>query len=724
MRQARKAILYFPSVLLLGLALLAAGRGRAAVREDLVNHSWNLTSGGTEYQLSRGSEGVSLEYFGPEGKLPAKSPGPKDLATDQYDISGQAEGEDILPALLTLVSAHETSPSAGVSELRLLFQHRRLPLRIEMSYFTWGDSGVITRRLVLKNLGNATMHIERMPSLTWNLPAGKYELTHLGGGWGQERQVETEALGFGERAFVATVGRSTNGYSPWFCLKNKSSNLYYMAELAYSGNWQMHFSQTPLTGDRAFWQNQLRVQLGMRFDFGGALALQPGEAFQLPEVAFTTSAVSLDEAANKLHRYQREFVIAHTPANHPLLVQFNSWYPFSGTMTVSEIKRCANLAAKLGAEVFVLDSGWYSSRDWESELGDYVPDAREFPNGLEELASHVRTLGMKFGIWVEIENVGVKSRVFAEHPDWCLQYNGAPIARGARRQLDFTKPEVRQWARSVIDRLVKNYGIEWLKIDYNIDIGEKFDPASTTERPGDVLYRNVTNYYAWLDEVRAAHPGLVIENCASGGLRFDLGIMAHAHTSWLSDEIRPKPSVQLAYGCTLEFTPGICNHWMVGDNEHGEVSKSDEPGWWDFLFRVPMNGQFGISSRVFDWSPELLQHAQDNVALYKRVRNTLENADAYHLTPPPEHDDPKGWMAIQYVGPKSLRSIVMAYRLGQSASNQKFQLHGLDADTAYEVKSAQKLLGKWTGRELVETGLSVRLDAPWRAIVIELDAVK
>ena len=112
----------------------------------------------------------------------------------------------------------------------------------------------------------------------------------------------------------------------------------------------------------------------------------------------------------------------------------------------------------------------------------------------------------------------------------------------------------------------------------------------------------------------------MVENCSSGGLRFDLGILAHTHTTWLSDCTLPKPSVQLAYGSTLEFTPQVCNHWMVGDDEGGHVLPASSPGWWQFMFRVPMNGQYGISSRVFDWSEPLLQCAAENVALYKRLR--------------------------------------------------------------------------------------------------------
>jgi alpha-galactosidase len=183
----------------------------------------------------------------------------------------------------------------------------------------------------------------------------------------------------------------------------------------------------------------------------------------------------------------------------------------------------------------------------------------------------------------------------------------------------------------------------------------------------------------------------------------------------------PVPSVQLGYGCTMEFAPQACNHWMVGDQDNGRVDLSKPPGWWDFLFRVPMNGQFGISSRVFDWSPELTKLAATNVAIYKRIRRTIAAADVYHLTPPPAHEQPSGWMAIQYAAPDRLRSVLMAYRLGASEAQQVSKLRGLDPERTYTVAEDGRVRGTFTGKSLAE-GLPLTLDEPWRALVIEIDA--
>ena len=694
---------------------------RATIRSDAHN-GWILETGGVEYRLTQVEGKVYLAYFGPSGRPDWNaSVGKHDSAAppgQQYDIVGLAEGESLTPEDLKLVSHQEIHPSSDVDGLQLTYRHQRLPLEIAVQYLAWGDTGVFTRQITILNKGAKPLAIESLPSLAFELPAGQYDLTYLWGGWGRERQLATEDLSAGERSFVDMRGRSTYGYSPWFCLHSKNLETRFLAQLAYSGNWEMNFARLP--EGRPLQEENLQVSLGMRPDFGGPLGLSPGESFALPSVAFTATGGDLDDGANQLHRYQRRYVVPRTKTNDPLLVQFNSWYPFGDKLQVDDLKRCADVAARLGAEVFVMDAGWFSGKNWEHELGDWTENPQEFPHGIQELAQYVRSKGMKFGIWVEIENLGVDSAMFRAHPDWCLAYNGSPVLEGNRYHLNFAKPAARQWARSVVDRLVKDYGIEWLKIDYNIDIGERFDPPQLAERRGHVLHDHLMSYYQWLDELRAAYPQLVIENCSSGGTRFDLGIIGHTHTTWLSDVVNPLPSVQLGYGCTVEFIPEICNHWMVGDQDNGEVALSNPPGYWDFMFRVPMNGQFGISSRIATWNDDLLRTATANVTLYKRLRQVIKGADVYHLTAQPTHDDPRDWSAVQYVAPDRKNSILFAYRLENGAATRVFKFRGLDPLRTYAVSVDGEAAADVSGANLSLAGLPVRLDSEWRAAVIEL----
>src|SRR5271157_719715 len=706
------------------VALTAIVQLRAGVDYDASSRRWTLKSGSVEYRLRQQDGVVLLEYFGPSGQ-PSWGETPKGPFTAGYqprhnhDISGLVEGQQLDPDDLELISQATKRPRPGVEELEMVFKHRRLPLEITVLYDTWGDTGVFTRQLVLRNQGEGPLRVEALPSLSWRLPEGNYELTYLWGGWGDERQIATEKLGADRRSLVSTLGRSSREYSPWFGLYNEDRSVRYVAQMAYSGNWEMHFER-PKPSKARLVDEELDASLGIRFDFGGSLALPAHGSFTAPAVAFTASAGDLDDAANQLHRYQRQFVIPHIPENDPLLVQFNTTWPFQRGMTADLLKPYADVAADLGAEIFVLDGGWTPN---DTMTGDWVADPKEFPHGVEELANLVRSKGMKFGIWIEIESLGFDSQTFKAHPEWCLTYNGQPIRESDRYNLNFSKPEVQQWARAVVDRLVHDYKIDWLKNDYNLYLGERFDPAGIEQRRGDVLDRHVRGLYSWFDYIRATYPNLIIENCASGGGRFDLGIMARSHTSWLSDMTDPKASLQLGYGCTLEFMPEVCNHWVTGDAGGAMVTPTNPPGWWDFMMRVPMNGQYGISSKIVDWSPEVKRRAAENVALYKRIRRNFMGADVYHLTLPPPHDNPTGWCGMQYVSADRKHSLLMAYRLEESNWVYAFKLRGLDLAARYQLTVDETKKGVFSGRDLSDAGFPVELGEPWRAVVVELEAL-
>lgn len=695
-----------------------------AVRSQAIDHdsaaqSWTISSGEVAYRLVN-REGLLVDYFGPASGLPAPPVGTGPPPAP--DLTGIAEGQSLDAKEWTIERSHALRQGHGLAEQIFVLRHRKLPLTLEARYAGHGRTGVITRQLRLTNNGPRPLHVEALPQLSLELPAGNYTTRNLWGGWGQERQLTIAPLGVGARTFLQRQGRSSDSYVPWLSLRNETSGTEYVAELAWSGNWQMQVEQKPGSGNDELRQRPVSLTLGMRHDFGGALRVDPGQSFTFPRIALTASDASFDHATNQMHRYQREFVVPRAAANNPPLVQYNSWYALGSDINSENTRVSADWAAKLGAEVYVLDSGWYTSGDWAKQLGDYQVDPRKFPRGLEELAAHVRRRGMQFGLWVEIENAGILSALFKTHSDWCLPYNGAPAASWDRCQLDFGKAEVRQWARRTIDRLMQRYDLDWIKIDYNIPVGERFDPAGFG-RSGRRLYDHIQGYYSWLDELRTAHPDLIIENCSSGGLRFDTGIMAHAHTSWISDAVDPASSLQLRYGCTVQFAPELCNHWVVGDTDKGEIRSNSPPGWWDFIFRVAMNGQFGISGRIWDWSDAVRAHAAENVRLYKRIRGTIAGADVYHLTPPPDRNRPKDWMALQYVAPGQGRSVLLAYRLPGGSPERIFRLQGLNDDSVYTVLRDGTPAGRVTGTELSTGGLKVRHDEEWRAAVIELKAV-
>ncbi|NUO62783.1 MAG: hypothetical protein HOQ12_04985 [Gemmatimonadaceae bacterium] len=689
------------------------------VSADTTARSWTLRSGPVLYRVSARGDSAVVDYFGPEAKEgdSAARVLPTYPRIPTRSLAGTVNGAPLAPGALRFVAGRVMHLGRGVDELRLTHRHATLPLDVEERVTAWGSTGVVTRELTITNRGRATIRVDLAPTML--LPRGPYALQYLYGNWGQERQLAGEALGAGVRDFEQTSGRSSKGYVPWIALRNERAGIQYLAELAWSGNWSARVERYPGENDIALVERPVALRMGLRHDAGGPLSLAPGASFTTPRLALTAAAGDLDDAENQMHRWQRSYVMPPSPGNRPLLVHFNTWYPYGQDVDLAKAKAAADVAATLGLEAYVIDSGWYVDSDWVMELGDWKVSRRKFPHGLEELADYVRARGMKFGMWIEVENLGQGSRNFREHPDWCLSYEGKPVINDRRCQLDFAKPAVREWARGVVEGVVTKYRLGWLKIDYNIDAGDVFDPASP-RRAGARLHDHVQAYYAWLDELRAAHPELVVENCSSGALRFDSGIIAHTHTTWVSDVVNAKQSLQLGYGCTVQFPPELCNHWMVGEKDDGTVDPAGDPAWWDFMFRVPMTGQFGISSRVAEWPAAVRERAAANVALYKEIRGTITGADVYHLTPSPDHDAPRGWMAIQYVAPADGRSVLLAYRLPDGEATRVFRMRGLARDATYDVRVDGAPSGALTGAQLAHAGLPVTLGAEWRAAVIEL----
>ncbi len=215
----------------------------------------------------------------------------------------------------------------------------------------------------------------------------------------------------------------------------------------------------------------------------------------------------------------------------------------------------------------------------------------------------------------------------------------------------------------------------------------------------------------------------MVENCSSGALRLDLAIAGHTHTSFISDETSPLPSLGMAWSSTLEYIPRALNHWVVGMGNHYPIIDQTLPeGYWNYMFKIPMNGQFGLSSRILDWGEDLWNCARRNVEDFKRIRSVIADADCFHLTPQSDFTDPYGWTAIQYVAPGKERAVLFAYRNRTEQDMFTAFLKGLDGNRSYRVEIDLKPAGDYTGNQLMEEGMTLFLDNEYRASLIEFTA--
>lgn len=251
--------------------------------------------------------------------------------------------------------------------------------------------------------------------------------------------------------------------------------------------------------------------------------LRPGECYETPAVALAEGD-SMDGVIGEMTKYRRHIAGGHT-ADEGLPVVFNDYMHLSwDNPTEDRTKKMAPVAASLGADIYVIDCGWHNEEDG-SVIYPYVGAWREskkrFPHGIRAAIDNIHALGMKAGLWLEPEVVGqFCEEMIGYYPDdaW-FSLDGRPVLVGGRRFLDFRCEAVRKYMDGVVDRIVQEYGADYLKFDYNQDCGSGTDGFG--DRPGRGLELAGRAFFDWVEGIRKRYPSLIIEGCASGGQRLD-----------------------------------------------------------------------------------------------------------------------------------------------------------------------------------------------------------
>jgi alpha-galactosidase len=400
------------------------------------------------------------------------------------------------------------------------------------------------------------------------------------------------------------------------------------------------------------------------------------------------------------------------------------------------MKAYATKARHLGCEVFVLDAGWYtteqenSDEDWWLRTGDWAVDRKLFPAGLEELSAHCRQHEIDFGIWIEPEAIGPSAALRRSHPEWLHAIGGRIAPPEGRAILNLGVPQARAWIRDRILSILRSTQARWLKWDFNTDLYQGgWAPGLTDELTRqDPLVAHYQGLYLLQDELLEAYPNLILEMCSSGGSRFDAGILSHAHTYWISDQTHPLMKLAIHFGSQLAHPPEQCNDWLVEwpphEAQHDPLrSPGGEYGDLPFRIGIAMLGSFGISAPVERWSDEEIAIVKKHVAWYKQVvRPILQSSRQYLLTDAPPLDGKGDWAAIWYLLPEGTSGTLFAFRLANGLPARTFPLLGLDAKALYHLSSLDGWGMTAKGEELA-AGLEVEADSPFRAVLLSVEKV-
>ncbi len=538
------------------------------------------------------------------------------------------------------------------------------------------ESGILARSATIENREVQPVAVEQAAAAAWALPAGAYTLNYLTGRWAGEWNLTQEEVHPGARVIESRRGSTGHQANPWFALQSGKADEdhgeVWFGALGWSGSWRITVEKDQM--------NAVRVTGGFNpFDFG--YVLHPGERLETPVFYGGYSTNGLGGASRLLHRYELKHILPRTAATAGQVlpkvrpVIYNSWGVT--TFNVSEAGQIAlaEKAATLGVDRFVMDDGWFGQRkDDHAGLGDWYVNKEKFPHGLKPLIDKVHSLGMDFGLWVEPEMVNPDSDLYRKHPDWVLNFPGRPRSE-QRNQLvlNLARPDVRDFVRGFLDKLLTENDISYIKIDYNRNWSEPgWDqlPAAEQKR---VYVDFVQNMYAILAELRKKHPNLEIETCSGGGGRVDLGILRYVDEAAISDGGGAFDGLMLQDGFTYAYTPQIMSMWEGEDEPRRDLN---------FSMLSAMQGSLGIGADITKWNDEQTALAKRLIAAYHQLQATITEGDLYRLISPRNGSE---FAANERVSEDKSQAVVFAF-IHFTQENWGFptlKLKGLDPAAEY-----------------------------------------
>ena len=643
----------------------------------------------------------------------------------------------------------ETEPGEndGVAHTKVRLKSSIRPITVEI-HTELDGSGFITRWLEISNTSDNPAALGAI--WPWSgLLARTEDWQELIGGddtpvftcgymtdrtWGREGAFQWQPLPQTPLRLESRMGRS--GFStPFFILRNAASGEHILGALEWSANWAIELTAEHVLGALDLsgnWASELPPEtrekqvalLGFR---AGPVApaplriLDPGETVTSPRMHLGVLFADLDTSVQAWHDHLRRSVLPPRPEKRELPVCYDHWGYHTQEVSEERLRFDIDLAADIGAEVFLVDAGWFGNEGvpWHPTVGDWKVGDR-LPNGLEPIYAYAREKGLLCGLWMDAERIGPGSRAAREHDDWVLKrYGGKPTTTG---DLDLTNPEAQTWLESQIVGLIERYDLDYFKLDYNTDPFE----GGHSLRHGyieNTQWRHYEFTYALYDRIRERFPKLIMENCAGGGGRADLGMAKRFHHTLASDWQRLPRSVRILNGMTLALPPERLAYFPgVFTNAH---IRSD----LDAQMRRSILGVFLVSGlfpeRKF-YNPHLAESARHHIEIYKTfIRPFLSNCRVYHHTPVLAGREAQGWCALECVAEDYSRAVISIFRLAGDA-DPVYHMHprGLDLGRCYRVTfDNERMVVEKDGEEIRREGFPIRIDHALGSQLLLFEAV-
>lgn len=566
-------------------------------------------------------------------------------------------------------------------------------IEVVLYYTVAADSDVLVRNVVIKNSGDTTISIKKAFSFRMDLPHDKYSMMRFSGTWAGERYPELEKIGHGITRLQSLRGMSSHQTNPFTVILRQDcgedAGECYGIHLMYSGS----FAITAEKSRSAL----LTVQGGIN-DTGFEWKLHGGEEFVTPQVLLTYSGTGVGGMSRSVSRFISDYVVnpQRAYADRPIVV--NNWEATYFDFDNEKLYPIIDAAADLGIDTFVLDDGWFGSRDDDKRgLGDWFVNDKKLKGGLRAIIDRCKKHGLKFGLWFEPEMVNEDSELFRAHPDWAIKKSDVTPCR-SRNQLvlDFTRKEVVDYIYSLVAKILKENDISYVKWDMNRPLTEFYSSTLPAEQMGEFAHRYVLGVYDLAERLTSEFPEVFFEGCAGGGGRFDVGMLYYFPQIWTSDCTDAYERAKIQWGTSIGYPLSAMSCHVSACPNHQTWRTAS------FFTRgaIASLGAFGYELDLSKLSDKEKTTVRSITESYKRIRQLIVNGDLYRLCNPFNND----YFCEQVVSRDKSESYIVGMHSVRVSINydRPVYLRGLSPDKKYTV---EELGITASGTALMQSGL-------------------
>ncbi len=564
---------------------------------------------------------------------------------------------------------------------------------LTLFYTVYPESDIIGRYMMLENHGAEAVKIEHCASLELPMKRCDLDMISLWGPGSCELQLQRAPLHRGVQSVFSRRGISSHQYNPFFALCAKDANEVrgdvFGFNFIYSGSFL-----NEVEVDRT---DTAKVMISLGSDTFGYI-LTPGERFTSPEAVMTYSSGGIGKMSRNFHSFVRSHLM-QKKASEPHPVVLNTWEACGLDIDEALLVRFAEEAAALGFDMLVVDDGWFGERNTDcAGLGDWYANREKFPNGLPAFVREIKKRGVKFGIWIEPEMVNPDSDLYRAHPEWVLRVPGRePLHSRNQLVLDMGNPAVFDFLTEMFDRTFGEIEVDYFKWDMNRSLCNVGSTALPRERQCEASFRYMKGVYRLLRWFGERFPNAVIETCAGGGGRYDLGMMPYSLQVWASDDTSPLGRTYIQASVLMGY-PAASMSCHVSNPQNDLRSL-------DYRYKVALGGMLGYELNILEMSDEVKAEIARQIAEYRGLEHLMRLGDHYCLALPTTHD----YSAYYYANSDSseLLLTVIESNCKKPGKTKLLRLSAADRNATY----IDRFTGKEYAGDALRHGISVPLTA-------------